>query len=55
MIGGIFRFVFAFVAFFVVGVAINPALAAVFNGFQLPPLGVFLAQLAGAGLVVASK
>jgi len=53
MLSGTFKFVFAIIAFIIVGIAINPALSAVFNGFTLPVLGVFLCQLAAAGMVVA--
>ena len=54
MIGGTFKFILAILAFIVVGIAINPVLAALFNGFTLPTIGVFLCQLAGAGLVIGS-
>ena len=55
MIGGVFKFVFAIIVFIVVGIAINPALGAIFNGYTLPALGVFLCQLGAAGLVIKSK
>ena len=55
MVSGAFKFVFANVIFFIIGIVLNPALAALFNGFRLPGIGVFLCQLLGAGLVVASK
>lgn len=55
MIGGVFKFVFAILAFVIVGIVINPALGALFNGFTLPPVGVFIASLAAAGLVIGSK
>lgn len=55
MIGGVFKFVLAIVVFFVAGIIINPAVGALFNGFQLPTLAVFFCQLGCAGLVVAKK
>jgi hypothetical protein len=54
MIGGAFKFVLAVVVFIIAGIAINPMLAAVLNGFTLPPLGLFVAQIVCAGMVVAS-
>jgi hypothetical protein len=55
MVSGAFKFVFAIVIFFAVGIVLNPALVALFNGFRLPGIGVFISQLLGAGLVVAAK
>jgi len=54
MIAGTFKFVLAVVMFFVVGIVVNPAIGSLFNGYQLPPLGVFLASLVAAGLVVGA-
>jgi len=53
MVGGAFKFVLAIVIFFVLGIVLNPALAAIFNGFTLPSIGVLVCQLLGAGCVVA--
>ena len=54
MIGGAFKFIFAIVVFIVAGIAINPMLASVFNGFTLPPLGLIIAQALCAGMVVSA-
>jgi hypothetical protein len=55
MVGGAFRFILAILAFIIMGIVVNPMLSSLFNGFTLPSLGVFLASLAAAGLVIGSK
>lgn len=55
MLKGTFKFVLAAVVFIVIGIVINPALAALFNGYQLGSVGVFLCSLLAAGLVIGSK
>lgn len=52
MIGGIIKFLFCLLAFWVVGVVAGPVWAAAFNGAAIPWWGILGMQLAAIGLIL---